>query len=982
MEPLNLSSQFMLAKLIHDFEECSEARKIDIYSLENIYTRIDVLHQRIQEGERVDPAILRKLQNLSLKVEHTLPKSERDKTLNELAEHIFHSNKELEQDILRLEALVLKAPPPPPKAEAPIPGEIENALALLQIIPHLSSKDKQALNEFQEQMKCLGYQLANLNLPYSKDLKDFCLHLITDAMHSTKETREADIVEAKILIGELIYLHESGNFTAISNIWNQSGQRFNKPGILSMGIGTEYRRCLREAFSDLKKNFFSYGSYRFAEHFSHFLASILITNNGYLNLAIIPWVVDSILKLHKEEEHLGYKERSITILQKLLESQNLQNILKSIKLPLSPDSPSNQLIRTSLKLNPDSLLNDSHARKVALAALLTNRRQMEMNCASAAFAFRTLSTHPEQCLMDFSEMLQKGYLTRTIREKEVQFPIILKLYDIFANYSPVVLNEESGLYNFEKMKLEEDYSELVNRVCSIFGVTNEDGIETVFNKAIHSYILENGLENPKKINLNFREIIWHIVQTIYPKKSIEEQLNRLHLATYEAQSLFQNPLISSWESNLYSISHEIIQLHQKKLQGVFRKVSISMIESSNPKITKKIINEFCKNLGENSAYLYNLDVQVGDKEFIGALVLYSKNGEKNSTKWTHIQNSNHFKSLLISILNELEKKHTDKKSKEVLTQLKELINSKNFINKMILNMKEKKQQQLKNPAKLDKSIRVPWRIRTSVHMNNIHKGYWNEELATILLRGGPPSVFASRLFDKAKEIRAKAQNLKAKGFSLDLLPIRFYLDTSHHGFNLRMGDPVLVKGIERHENAQEWLKSIKKTGKEIANSSISLLFPLKFLKSISKHFKLDEGKLKNGLIQAIKKYKEDKNINEVSHRQFLKILLSFLKDHVPVSQHEEYSIINALLKHLSPDISKKLLDHCTILFADSNYDSSGNNVLYGIYVNPFNEQLEYIKFAGKFSVLDQEMWNKRDYEIGIPKVLKSELSEVAQQRSP
>src|SRR5262249_52766169 len=76
-------------------------------------------------------------------------------------------------------------------------------------------------------------------------------------------------------------------------------------------------------------------------------------------------------------EHLPPSKHVQRMLKFIKENEEVRNAIANIRAP-APDNPASDMIRATLGLPNDAVLTDAHAKRAAVAALLTQMRQVDV----------------------------------------------------------------------------------------------------------------------------------------------------------------------------------------------------------------------------------------------------------------------------------------------------------------------------------------------------------------------------------------------------------------------------------------------------------------------------------------------------------------------------------------------------------------------------------------------------------------------------
>lgn len=157
------------------------------------------------------------------------------------------------------------------------------------------------------------------------------------------------------------------------------------------------------------------------------LANLLINDKGELNLSLLPRVINHIktylYSLGPERNSDSVRQEHILkVLTLLTNSKELVRLLQGISKPyMHPQA--DQIIRETLQLPHNTVIQDAHARRAALSAWLCYLRQNVGSCFATAPAIVVQNEQPELFLADLKELLNTGRLKRTFGGIEYAVPL-------------------------------------------------------------------------------------------------------------------------------------------------------------------------------------------------------------------------------------------------------------------------------------------------------------------------------------------------------------------------------------------------------------------------------------------------------------------------------------------------------------------------------------------------------------------------------
>ena len=157
------------------------------------------------------------------------------------------------------------------------------------------------------------------------------------------------------------------------------------------------------------------------------LATMLIDDKGELNKDLVVQAInilkDNLYSLGPDRQFDAKRQEQILrVLQGLQTKKELYLLLKKISKPFS-HKHAEQLIRDTLQLPANTIINDAMTRRAVLSAWLTTLRQNVGSCFATAPAIIIHDEQPELFLKDLNDLLSTGRLTRTFGGVEYSVPL-------------------------------------------------------------------------------------------------------------------------------------------------------------------------------------------------------------------------------------------------------------------------------------------------------------------------------------------------------------------------------------------------------------------------------------------------------------------------------------------------------------------------------------------------------------------------------
>jgi hypothetical protein len=316
------------------------------------------------------------------------------------------------------------------------------------------------------------------------------------------------------------------------------------------------------------------------------LADLLIDEKGELK---VPEVKRAITLLEEVLYPLGENRESDAIQEKaLLRTLNqlltpgLQRKLRALSKPIA-NKQAEEIIKETLHLPPQTLINDALVRKAGLTLLFTDLRQTVGSCFATAPALLIKNEQPEQFLQDINDLISTGRLKRVVAGVETSVPLsptfgvgdLRKPFVIQPQvkgeidnlgFSPGLLNafERAGLID-SSLSLKERVDkcrEIVLKYVSPFTRPFVTNCETIIKEVLMADIgidekaLDDFLKRPKE--MVFGGLMMQMPRASIGRKGVGEACQRFLELFEEAKKGFvvmtENALLKCWEFTLASFA--------------------------------------------------------------------------------------------------------------------------------------------------------------------------------------------------------------------------------------------------------------------------------------------------------------------------------------------------------------------------------------------------------------------------------------------
>lgn len=222
------------------------------------------------------------------------------------------------------------------------------------------------------------------------------------------------------------------------------------------------------------------------------LANLLINDKGELMIALLSRVITH-LKAHlyslgpQRSLDSVRQEHVLTVLTLLQTNKELVRLLQGISKPYSHPQ-AEQIIRETLQLPHNTIIQDAHARRAALSAWLCYLRQNVGSCFATAPAILVQSEQPALFLTDLKDLINTGRLKRTFGGFEYVVPISSS-WGAGDLRKPLILpaweeSDKTGMWNSPGLLLAFEAAELIDKAKSLEEKTGN------LKEFIHSFINE------------------------------------------------------------------------------------------------------------------------------------------------------------------------------------------------------------------------------------------------------------------------------------------------------------------------------------------------------------------------------------------------------------------------------------------------------------------------------------------------------------
>ncbi len=385
------------------------------------------------------------------------------------------------------------------------------------------------------------------------------------------------------------------------------------------------------------------------------IAKLLLTRNGTINIGLLEVAKNRFIKNQKNP--INYETSLLHSLNSLQHSSKLRAIIAFARKPSTINSPSNFVIRSTLKLNYNEEITNEHARLTLLTSILAHDRQGQTNmCFAAHLAEALLSVYMlEVPAQDFSDMLLQSKLVRKINGLEVDMPFLLKLSNEVLE-TKCEIDIQGRLYDEDMNVIGSIWeSPPLQNLSVILGFDYSADLKEI----VASAFMQKNILARKQVKLG--DFIDQVVKThclIKHQNNIGELTSKAH---FVVGSLISNPLQKVWENCIAGMveSQSENYLRTSIVKSILTTLQTKIENSKGLSFeTQKIFYEHFKSILIDKIHLFydpslpgtsmTLNTHLSD----GGFVLYEKKLANQPETWLRVDNANDFQKFICHILVE------------------------------------------------------------------------------------------------------------------------------------------------------------------------------------------------------------------------------------------------------------------------------------------------------------------------------------------
>lgn len=677
---------------------------------------------------------------------------------------------------------------------------------------------------------------------------------------------------------------------------------------------------------------------------SNAIAKMLITETGALNIGIIDTIADTFLDYPATQQHYGMSlSDSLSLIKS---SSKFRSMFKKIQAPISHKLPSNEIIRTTLKLPLNAKISDLNTKQTLLIAMLSHLRQGSAgSCFATSVAIKMLSSHQLFCLKDLSQLLEEGKLIRKMNDSVISIPFLKHISD--EDLDKIIEIDSKGF--------------LIVNGKQGNPIGTAPGIQAIFRalniqqpQEILDLVIKKLMSDPshESVKISIEQLIKTICEVTLKALKLNVHLSQLFSkACFAFSSQTAQPLLKVWENAIAGTAetHEGGMIKSEIFNAISHSLQVKLNQlqiQSDPKI-----EEFLKDIRMRliSRIELRYDPTVGrDQNSLshsreGGFVLYDNQKRIDSAQL--------FQTLMIDLL----KNSTSNIETALQKELIEFVKTDEFLCELLLKFHLSNQHvpDLKNHYTELKF--TPWVSRAGNNSKQVLQVFLDSknEIHKYSLICNAPLDLLTTLLDHIKKMGSSEKGLYGENpnyLTLARIP-------RLHSFSLLFGHPSFKAGWQSDIKTDQWIyNNIIEPGTKVANSQVThdtrealihlveqRILPTFLPKVTREEFQKQVKTIPENI--SIKKYRDS-------------LIDIFYKLHGEV-EHKVVQQLDTMLCHSLPKERKTKLFSSIIHFADTNWCRGVNDIHLGFMINPGSGELEVWEVFDDNSfciALDQKNW--------------------------
>lgn len=624
------------------------------------------------------------------------------------------------------------------------------------------------------------------------------------------------------------------------------------------------------------------------------IAKILLPTSGILNDALVSRVIHEFVQ--DPTQKMYYSSSLKAGLNLIRHSVTIREHLEKITVRHPISKHTELVIASTLKLPPKTEITSTHARQCALSALLTRLRQgMSGSCFASFIAIELQSASPEQVLKDFQQLFDEQHLVRELDGVRRSFPYLLHWGHETLKQKIAIDKRGNVLHPVSLNGSLADAPGFI-AVCEQFHIDNPQ-------KFLHEWLSKQNFSG-SKLEITIEDLIGHL-----GREATSEQIKGAQGAFTAFTS---HPLLSIWENSLAAMS-------EGKKGGLLQSALINTIVYPILKCGKlkeiplQLMERIESLLMQRAHYLYDTSYREG------AFILYDSLGLDDVNQWERIDSQDAFKIFVQKLLTKV------LENDPLMQKISSYLSSNKFITRILRKY---------NPSENPQMVQLtPWITLLGNDPLMVMQVYHQNKMPYTLHELKP--ITAQDLLETLlTKLQKMADNKKAKFLvEPDLLcPMRI---PGIHAFSLLLNHASLQSIYSYDGTIKTWLqKTVQPTWKSFERQRMTknmrddvIEYTVQFIEK--------ENRAK--FLKQVQAFPQKLTIKEFRH-----LISESIHDKLPPHSltHDKMRLIDAKLIQVLPKVLKRTWTDSIIHIADSNWQINGQDIHYGIGLNPGSGEIE------------------------------------------
>lgn len=649
------------------------------------------------------------------------------------------------------------------------------------------------------------------------------------------------------------------------------------------------------------------------------LAELLISENGELNLALCSTLKSQFVP----SQPLKYEVNIGNLLDHL--DASWQPFFDQIVKPADTQSLPNLVIRALLSLSPKDILTDRHAKVAVLAALFAPMNQGPVgDCFAVSDLIRDHQEFYLHAAKDHAEIIQQGYLTRTVNSVEDNFFFLPVLADTDRNNSVSI--DSSGKIVGSSFHLMD-----APGFAAASKLMGGDTVPTFAHDVVARLYMGS---HAAQMDVSVDAFIEACADVLVLSQNNHNKETLIQLGAYGFSSLTNNPVLRAVESAFAAMAED---RPQDSTRG---NINDCIMQATQPiwdsLASDKQITDFQQKFFDNfnSSYrlIYNLNIPLAQvsadgSSSDGGFQLFKRIAGKPNMIGIGIATPVEFQHLVLDTISVTASQfgHTPP-AERIAQQLIDFVSNGTFLRDALWAYDSSNLQEsdpVTNYLKLS---------RTPMQSCDGDNPYEVADIDTGHVYDGDVQIFTPQApIDLIKWCLNLSQKVPAQ-----LMP----MNSPQHAFNFDTTNPDIVAFVKSKMSIDQWIRQMLLVpGTQVATKPIAIevatLLAEGFYNVISSA--LSDGNSYQSLVEQLSK-------KPLTIKQYAELLLDGVLRLLGVDATAAYQVAlildSILLEVLSPN-DAAMIQKTAIRFAFTNWNEGAKDIYFCAYYNPRTGQVSF-----------------------------------------